>query len=131
MAGIITDVSEDIKKLQELKNEIESVKKSLKSIDIRVNLDIKENLEAQLKSLMGQYNNLAQKIGETEGKIMLSINHINEETEKIINSQEKLSSSAKGMSGVPNTSTDTSIETDGVKAQAKAYEELKKSDRRD
>ena len=128
MAGIITDVSEDIKKLQELKNEIESVKKSLKSIDIRVNLDIKENLEAQLKSLMGQYNNLAQKIGETEGKIMLSIKHINEETEKIINSQEKLSNSAKDISGVSNTgTTDTSIETDGVKAQAKAYEELKKA----
>ena len=126
MAGIITDVSEDIKRLQELKNEIESVKKSLKSIDIQVKLDIKESLEAQLKSLMGQYDSLVQKIGESEGKIMLSIRNINEATEKIINSQEKLSSSAKGMSGVSNIgTTDTSIETDGVKAQAKAYEELK------
>lgn len=54
MAGIIADMSEDIKKLQQVKAEIAGVKKELKSIDIRVNLDIKENFEARLKSLMEQ-----------------------------------------------------------------------------
>ena len=35
MAGIIADMSEDIKKLQQVKAEIAGVKKELKSIDIR------------------------------------------------------------------------------------------------
>lgn len=78
MAGIIADVSEDIKKLQQIKAEIADVKKELKSIDIRVNLDIKENLEARLKSLTGQYNALITKIAATEGEMMLAAKKVNE-----------------------------------------------------
>lgn len=70
MAGIIADMSEDIKKLQQVKAEIAGVKKELKSIDIRVNLDIKENFEARLKSLMEQYDTLVQKIAKVEGEMM-------------------------------------------------------------
>lgn len=127
MAGIISDVSSDIKKLQSVKNEIEEVKKSLKSIDIRVNLDIKENLEAQLKSLMAQYDMLVQRIGEAEGKIILSIKRINDATEKIVKAQDRLSSASQGASATSsdNIVSDISLETDGVKAQAKAYDELR------
>ena len=127
MAGIISDVSSDIQKLQKLKAEIESIKKSLTGIDVRVNLDIKENIEAQLKSLMGQYSALVQKMGEEEGKIMLSVKRINDATEKIIQSQNRLSSAAKEASSPSsqNVISNTTLETDGIKAQAKAYEELK------
>ena len=127
MAGIISDVSSDIQKLQKLKAEIESIKKSLTGIDVRVNLDIKENIEAQLKSLMGQYSALVQKMGEEEGKIMLSVKRINDATEKIIQSQNRLSSAAKETSSPSsqNVISNTTLETDGIKAQAKAYEELK------
>lgn len=72
MAGIITDISDDIRKLQQIKAEIAGVKNELKGIDIRVNLDIKENIEAQLKSLTEQYNTLVQRIAKADGEIMIA-----------------------------------------------------------
>ena len=78
MAGIIADMSDDIRKLQSLKNEIENVKKSLKSIDIRVRLDLKEDIEARLQSLMKQYNEVVLKIAEVEGEAMLAAKKIDE-----------------------------------------------------
>lgn len=128
MAGIITDVSSDIKKLQQLKTEIENVKKALKSINIKVDVDIAKNLETQLKSLMGQYDALVRKVGEAEGKIMLSTQRINQASEKIIKAQEQLS---KGIgSPIQNTGssnfTVNQTESAGVQAQAKAYDELEK-----
>ena len=78
MAGIIADMSDDIRKLQSLKNEIENVKKSLKSIDIRVRLDLKEDIEARLQSLMKQYNEVVLKIAKVEGEAMLAAKKIDE-----------------------------------------------------
>ena len=49
MAGIFVNVDSDIQKLQKLKQEIENVKKSLKSINVKVDIDIAQGLEAQLK----------------------------------------------------------------------------------
>lgn len=72
MAGIITDISDDIRKLQQIKAEIAGVKNELKGIDIRVNLDIKENIEARLKSLTEQYNILVQRIAKADGEIMIA-----------------------------------------------------------
>ena len=72
MAGIITDISDDIRKLQQVKAEIAGVKNELKGIDIRVNLDIKENIEARLKSLTEQYNTLVQRIAKADGEIMIA-----------------------------------------------------------
>ena len=72
MAGIITDISDDIRKLQQIKAEIAGVKNELKGIDIRVNLDIKENIEARLKSLTEQYNTLVQRIAKADGEIMIA-----------------------------------------------------------
>ena len=78
MAGIITDISEDIQKLQRIKAEIADVKKELKSIDIRVRLDLKEDIEARLQSLMKQYNEVVQKIAKVEGEAMLAAKKIDE-----------------------------------------------------
>lgn len=78
MAGIITDVSEDIQKLQRIKAEIADVKKELKGIDILVRLDFKEDIEARLKSLMGQYNEVVLKIAKVEGEAMLAAKKIDE-----------------------------------------------------
>lgn len=78
MAGIIADVSEDIRKLQQIKAEIASVKQELKSIDIRVRLDLKENIETRLQSLMKQYNEVVLRIAKVEGEAMLAATKIDE-----------------------------------------------------
>lgn len=128
MAGIITDVSSDIQKLQQLKMEIEKVKHTLKSINVKVDIDIAKGMEAQLKSLMGQYDVLARKISETEGKIMISMQRINQTSEKIIKAQEQLSKAAEVSNTQPNrgksNTTANSTDTASVQAQAKAYDEL-------
>ena len=126
MAGIFTDVSSDIQKLQQLKAEIESVKKALKSINIKVDIDIAKGLEGQLKALIDQYNALVSRISEAEGKILLSTKRINDAAEKIIQAQEKVAKStgAPAQPGSAGTGTNT-VETASIQAQAKAYEELK------
>ena len=78
MAGIISNVDSDVQKLRKLKNEIEEVKKSLRGINVKVDIDIAKGLEAQLKSLTEQYHALVTKIAEAEGKIMLSTKRIND-----------------------------------------------------
>lgn len=128
MAGIFANVDSDIQKLRKLKTEIENVKKALKQINVKVDIDIAKGMEAQLKSLMGQYDALVRKVSEAEGKIMVSTKRINDASEKIIKAQEQLSKAA-GMnpqsgSGNANTAA-TNAETASVEAQAKAYEELK------
>ena len=101
MAGIFSDVSTDIQKLRQLKAEIENVKKSLKGIDVNVNIDIAKGMEAQLQSLMKQYDALVKKVSEAEGKIMISTKRINDASEKIIKAQEQLSKAA-GMNTQPS-----------------------------
>ena len=127
MAGIITDVSSDIQKLQQLRMEIENVKKALKQINVKVDIDIAKGMEAQLKSLMRQYDALVRKVSEAEGKIMVSTKRINDASEKIIKAQEQLSKAA-GMNpqfGSGNVKTTANnAETASVQAQAKAYDEL-------
>ena len=91
MAGIISNVDSDVQKLRKLKNEIENVKKALKGINIKVDVDIAKGLQSQLTSLIGQYDTLVDKIAVAEGKIMLSVSRINKATEKIVQAQEKVS----------------------------------------
>lgn len=127
MAGIFVNVDSDIQKLQKLKQEIENVKKSLKSINVKVDIDIAQGLEAQLKNLTTQYDVLAAKVGETEAKMTASANKIIDASNKIIQAQDKMSQAAKGInasSSSTNSSTNTS-ETTSIQAQVKAYEELK------
>lgn len=128
MAGIFANIDSDIRKLQRLKQEIENVKEALKSINVKVDIDIAKGMEAQLKSLMRQYDALVNKVSEAEGKIMLSTRRINDTSEKIIKAQEQLSKAA-GMnpqSGSGNVNTPANnAETASVQAQAKAYDELK------
>lgn len=125
MAGIITDVSEDIKKLQELKIAIADVKSELKSINIKVDIDIAKGLEGQLKSLTDQYNELVVKVSNSEAKILLSVKKINDASDKIIQAQEKLSQ-ASGMQPKPQTGagSPSSADVSSIQAQAKAYDEL-------
>ena len=127
MAGIFANVDSDIQKLRKLKTEIENVKKALKQINVKVDIDIAKGMEAQLKSLMGQYEALVRKVSEAEGKIMVSTKRINEASEKIIKAQEQLSKAAgvnpQPGSGNGNAATNNA-ETESVQAQAKAYDEL-------
>lgn len=126
MAGIILDLNGDIEKLQQLKNKIEEVKKALTSVNIKV--DMVEGLEAQLKSLTEQYNQLVMKIADAEGKIMASTDRINKASEKIIQAQERLAKSAGGTKATQGSTasdkTTTDAQTASVEAQAKAYDEL-------
>ena len=129
MASIIVDLSDDIKKLQSLKAEIQEVKKELASINVNVHLDIKRDMEAKLKSLTSQYDALVKKVSEAEGKVIASTQRINQAAEKIINAQEQL---AKVTGAQPQTGNASSganaaaanAETASVQAQAKAYDEL-------
>lgn len=129
MASIIVDLSDDIKKLQSLKAEIQEVKKELGSINVNVHLDIKRDMEAKLKSLTSQYDALVKKVSEAEGKVIASTQRINQAAEKIIKAQEQL---AKVTGAQPQTGNASSganaaaanAETASVQAQAKAYDEL-------
>lgn len=131
MAGIFTEVDSDIQKLRALKNEINAVKNQLKSIDIRVNLDIKEALEARIQSLTKQYHDLAEKVVQTEGRIIRSTQNIIEATKKITDAQEKMTKmSAPGASqqsggSQPVATQAVIIQNSAIQAQARAYDELK------
>lgn len=127
MAGIITNVDSDVQKLRKLKNEIEEVKKALKGINIKVDIDIAKGMEAQLKSLTDQYNALVMKVAEAEGKILLSTKRINDASEKIIQAQEKVSKAAGIPTNTGNTNSQgvNAAETASVQSQAKAYQDLK------
>lgn len=48
MAGIFANVDGDINKLRSLKAEIENIKKALKGINVKVDIDIAKGLEARL-----------------------------------------------------------------------------------
>lgn len=126
MAGIITNVDSDVQKLRKLKNEIEEVKKALKGINIKVDVDIAKGMEAQLKSLTDQYNALVMKVAEAEGKILLSTKRINDASEKIIQAQEKVSKAAGIPTNTGNTNSQgvNAAETASVQSQAKAYQDL-------
>lgn len=76
MAEIISDVTKDIQRLKELKVAIEDVKKSLKTINVSVNMDGVKVLEEHLKTLTTDYKALIDKMAEAEGKVMLSTKKI-------------------------------------------------------
>ena len=127
MAGIIANVDGDIQKLRSLKNEIEDVKKSLNGINVKVDIDIKEQAEQRLQELTKEYDELGRKVSETTAKIDRSAQNIVDATNKITQAQEKLSKAAMGTSsGKANADiSGTKEQTESVKAQAKAYLDLK------
>ena len=126
MAGIISNVDSDVQKLRKLKNEIENVKKALMGINIKVDINIAKGLQSQLTSLLGQYDTLVDKIATAEGKIMLSVSRINKATEKIVKAQEVVSkpTADPAQNGDAARQTNTA-ETESVRAQAKAYDDLR------
>lgn len=121
MAGIITNVGEDIRSLQQLRQEIENVKKALGSIDINVKIDIRKELEQRLQSLTKQYDNLVAKVAEADAKIMESAARIDKAVNSITSAQEK---AAKANAKQTAATADKS-QTAAVEAQAKAYADLK------
>lgn len=130
MASIIADLSDDIKKMKSLKEEIQQVKKELGSINVKVELDIKRDMEARLKALTGQYDALVQKVAQADAKIAESTARINKSAETIIKAQEQMTKAASGQ-GAANAqgasggnSAATNAQTASVEAQAKAYDEL-------
>lgn len=130
MASIIADLSDDIKKMKSLKEEIQQVKKELGSINVKVELDIKRDMEARLKALTGQYDALVQKVAQAEAKIAESTSRINKSAGTIIKAQEQITKPASGQadSSVQGASggnpAATNAQTASVQAQAKAYDEL-------
>lgn len=127
MAGIFSEIDSDIKKLRQLKEEIEKVKNSLKSINVNVDINIAKDLEEQLKYITTQYNTLVQKVAEAEGKITLSTKRINDASEKIIKAQNQLSKSTSINQQSKNSNSSTTAnnaETGSIQTQAKAYDEL-------
>lgn len=88
MAGIFAHVEDDINNLRRLKKEIEAVKEALKSINIKVDIDIKQGLEDQLKSLTSQYSNLANKVIEVEQRIASAQNTMKKSTANIIKNND-------------------------------------------
>ncbi|WP_257219841.1 phage tail tape measure protein [Phocaeicola dorei] len=126
MAGIISNVDSDVQKLRKLKNEIENVKKALMGINIKVDIDIAKGLQSQLTSLLGQYDTLVDKIAAAEGKIMLSVSRINKATEKIVKAQEVVSKPTADLAQNGDAARQTNTaETESVRAQAKAYDDLR------
>lgn len=130
MASIIADLSDDIKKMKSLKEEIQQVKEELGSINVKVELDIKRDMEARLKALTGQYDALVQKVAQADAKIAESTARINKSAETIIKAQEQMTKAASGQ-GAANAqgasggnSAATNAQTASVEAQAKAYDEL-------
>ncbi len=126
MAGIITDFKSDIQRLNDLKKAIADVKNELRSINIKVDIDIAKGLEAQLKSLTNQYHGIVDKIAQAEAKILLSVKKINDASEKIIQAQEKVSKFTNTPTQTGNANTQAnSAEIANIQAQAKAYEDLR------
>ena len=129
MAGIFANVDSDIKKLQRLRDEINNIKKALKGINVKVDIDIAKGLEGQLQELTTQYNALSLKVAETEKRITSSANRIIDASNKITQAQERLSKSSSQQS-IPNNPQSSTVannaETASVQAQAKAYEELER-----
>ena len=121
MAGIITNVGKDIKSLQQLRQEIENVKKALGSIDINVKIDIREELEQKLQSLTKQYDTLVVKAAEADAKLMESAKRIDKAVDTITAAQEKV---AKANTQQAADMTDK-IQASAVEVQTKAYLDLK------
>lgn len=81
------NLSDDIRKLDELRRKIDEVKQSLKGINIKVDLDIAEGLQAQLKSLTTEYNALLTTVAQGEAKMLATVARIREATKKVIDAQ--------------------------------------------
>lgn len=129
MASIIMDLTDDIRKMQSLKAEIQAVKKELGSVNVNVHLDIKRDMEARLKALTGQYDALVQKAAQAEARIAESTARINKSAETIVKAQEQMAKAATGqgtasVQGAPGGNAATNAQTASVEAQAKAYDEL-------
>lgn len=129
MAGIFAYIDSDIKKIERLKSEIEAVKKALASINIKVDIDIAKGLEERLQKLTGQYDALISKIAASDAKIKEAESRMNSAAKRIMEAQQRMSQSATSQSGNGSQTAEgtasANAQTESIKAQAKAYDELR------
>lgn len=115
MAGIMTEnLSDDIRKLDELRRKIDEVKKSLKGINIKVDLDIAEGLQAQLKSLTTEYNALLTTVMQGEEKMLTSVARIRKAMQDVIDAQNAVIGSNPSQQTSPTGTTTTGTTTTGT-----------------
>lgn len=128
MAGIFAYIDSDIKKIERLKSEIEAVKKALASINIKVDIDIAKGLEERLQKLTGQYDALISKIAASDAKIKEAESRMNSAAKRIMEAQQRMSQSATSQGGNGSQTAEgtasANAQTESIKAQAKAYDEL-------
>ena len=84
MGTIISDIKDDIQKLEELRRKIGEVKRELESIDIRIEVDRKNSLERELKSINTEYAAVARNVSQAEGQILTAQKTVDGFTSKII-----------------------------------------------
>ena len=129
MAGIFAYIDSDIKKIERLKSEIEAVKKALASINIKVDIDIAKGLEERLQKLTGQYDALISKIAASDAKIKEAESRMNSAAKRIMEAQQRMSQSATLQGGNGSQTAEgtasANAQTESIKAQAKAYDELR------
>lgn len=123
MAGIILDLNDDIKRLQQLSDEVAKLKKQLASININVNLNIADDIARKIKSLKDEYYGLLQTIVDAENKVNASVKNINDALNKVVQEQEKFAK--QGAQTAANAGDATkNAQAASVESQAKAYDEL-------
>lgn len=123
MAGIILDLNDDIKRLQQLRDEVAKLQKQLASLDINVNIDIADGISSKIKSLKDEFYGLLQTIVDAENKVNASVKNINDALDKVVKEQQKFAK--QGAQTASNAvGTTQSAQTASVEAQAKAYDEL-------
>ncbi len=88
MSTIISDIKDDLQKLEELKKKIGEVKQELMSIDVRIEVDRKKDLEAELKSINTEYKAVARNISQAQGEILIAQKTVDGFTSRIIEQKD-------------------------------------------
>ena len=135
MAGIFANVDSDIQKLQQLKREIENVKKALGSVNVNIDIKTGKNLEGQLKNLTDQYNALVGKYAEAErsmreqsAKSAIEYRKQQEEIDNLIRKYDELLKKTQSGNGSrprgPKTYTEDQI-TEALNTQVHSIKEAR------
>lgn len=78
MSAIISDIRDDLQKLDELKRKIGEVKQELMSIDIRIDVDAKNELQGKLQALSSEYEKTFKKMSESRATFIHNIESISD-----------------------------------------------------
>ena len=78
MSAIISDIRDDLQKLEELKQKICDVKQELTGLNIKVEIGRKEELEKQLQSFGKEYEQIAKRVSESQATLVSDFKAIND-----------------------------------------------------